>query len=408
MNKGRSFHPASVSDELLSWGGSTHIGNVRSKNQDYFGTCNSFIAVADGMGGHNGGEVASEIAIKELFRKQRFITTKELAKQVLNANIAVNNRAKENPALFSMGTTLCAITQLKRPAGLSKLALVNIGDSRIYVLADDQLHQITQDHSLVEEMYREGKITKSESENHPQRNVITRSLGTHQDVDVDCWEITARKGDRYLLCTDGLTNELTDATIKETLQKYSDPQMASQVLVDTAVNAEGLDNVTAVVVDIKQGSDSLVLLEIPTSPTAYKASSFNTLQRGEKKQNLLQKSSSSTSLLKLIKSFISFLFVLLTVVSLVGHYAREGFFVAFEMQNGAKVSESQVVIYKGTKGGVLWFEPTIERRTALLGLDLNNVELERIEEGISFKTLNQAQTYIDTIRNTTASVKTSS
>ena len=211
-----------------------------------------------------------------------------------------------------------------------------------------------------------------------------------------------------MLCTDGLTNELTDATIKATLQKYSDPQMASQVLVDTAVNAKGLDNVTAVVVDIKQGSDSLELLEIPTSPTAYKASSFNTLQRGEKKQNLYQKSSSSTSLLKLIKSFISFLFVLLTVVSLVGHYAREGFFVAFEMQNGAKVSESQVVIYKGTKGGVLWFEPTIERRTALLGLDLNNVELERIEEGISFKTLNQAQTYIDTIRNTTASVKTSS
>ncbi len=290
MNEERSFHQISDSHMFFNWGASTNVGNVRTQNQDYFGTSNTFIAVADGMGGHNGGEIASETAIKELLQKQRFDTIKEVADQVTFANRAVNVRAQENPNLFGMGTTLCAITYMEFPSDPPKLVVVNVGDSRVYVLAEGKFQQITQDHSLVEEMYREGKIRKIEAENHPRKNVITRSLGTTANVDVDCWEITARKGDRYLLCTDGLTNEVTDKTISKILQTCKDPQKASEVLVETAVNAEGLDNVTAVVVDIKEGEDESSFLKIPKSPTTYRKDSFllespdpNVFQRSIKK-----------------------------------------------------------------------------------------------------------------------------
>ena len=403
MTEDRSFQQISGSDMPFAWGASTNVGNIRTQNQDYFGISNTFIAVADGMGGHNGGEIASETAIKELLQKQRFNTVKEVADQVTLANRAVNLRAQENPNLFGMGTTLCAITYMELPLDPPKLVVVNVGDSRVYVLAEGKYQQITQDHSLVEEMYREGKITKIEAENHPRKNVITRCLGTNANVNVDCWEITARKGDRYLLCTDGLTNEVTDETIFEILQTYKDPQKASEVLIETAVNAEGLDNVTAVVVDIKEGEDQSKPIQISDTPTTYGDLFLDSESQDLKKPTKLYKITSpdiwkrNPPLSQLLKFFIGLIMAVIAIGSLVGHYAREGFFIAFELDDDTKITESQVVIYKGTKGGVLWFEPTIEKRTALLGLDLNNIELDQISEGVSFGTFHEAQAYIDEI-----------
>jgi len=400
MNEERSFHQISDSDTFFTWGASTHVGNIRTQNQDYFGITNTFIAVADGMGGHNGGEVASETAIKELLQKQRFNTVKEVADQVILANRAVNVRAQENPNLIGMGTTLCAISYMELPSDPPKLVVVNVGDSRVFVLAEGKLQQITQDHSLVEEMYREGKITKSEAENHPRRNVITRSLGTNINVDVDCWEITARKGDRYLLCTDGLTNEVSNETIFEILQRCEDPQKASEALIENAVNAEGLDNVTAVVVDIKEGEDGSKPIQIPNTPTTYGDLFLDSETQELKKPEKITSPNiwkGNLSLSQLLKLFIGLIMAAIAIGSLVGHYAREGFFVAFELDDDTKVTESQVVIYKGTKGGVLWFEPTIEKRTVLLGLDLNNTELDEISDGVSFDTFQKAQAYIDEI-----------
>ncbi len=400
MNEERSFHQISDSPMFFTWGASTHVGNIRTQNQDYFGISNMFIAVADGMGGHNGGEVASETAIKELLQKQRFNTIKEVADQVILANNAVNVRAQENLNLFGMGTTLCALTYLESPSGLSQLVVVNVGDSRVYVLAEGKLQQITQDHSLVEEMYREGKITKIEAENHPRRNVITRSLGINANVDVDCWEITARKGDRYLLCTDGLTNEVTDEAIFEILQTCKDPQKASEALIETAVNAEGLDNVTAVVVDIKEGEDQSKPMLLPNPPTTYGDLSLHSENQEPKNLHKIRTSEiwkGNQLPSQLLKFFIGLIMTVITIGSLVGHYAREGFFITFELNDDTKITESQVVIYKGTKGGVLWFEPTIEKRTALLGLDLNNMELDEISDGVSFDTFHEAQAYINEI-----------
>ncbi|HJM27723.1 MAG: Stp1/IreP family PP2C-type Ser/Thr phosphatase [Acidimicrobiales bacterium] len=405
MKEERSFHQTSQSHSVFSWGASTHVGNVRTQNQDYFGISDQIITVADGMGGHNGGEIASETAIKELLQKQKILQSKELAEQVTNANEAVHNRAQENPTLYGMGTTLCAIAQLTDLPTVPKLGIINVGDSRIYVLAGGQLRQISQDHSLVETMHREGKITKIQAQNHPQRNVITRSIGTHKDVEVDCWELTARVGDRYLLCTDGLTNEVLDSTIHNILHTITDPQKASEALIQNAIEAEGLDNVTAVVVDIKEGNDQSTPLEIPTNPTTYTNSSFLSTPQKKKEPTLSFKQATLglekvvTSPSRIAKLFLTATFIVIAVGSLIGHYAREGFFITFESQDDAKVAESQVVIYKGTQGGVLWFEPTVEKRTALLGLDLNEKEINEIDAGIPFDTLNQAQTYIDEIIN---------
>ena len=287
MKEERSFHQPSNSHTIFDWGGATHVGNIRTQNQDFYGTSNGLLAVADGMGGHNGGEIASETAIKELLHNQKFTTIQELAEQVTKVNEAVKTRAEGNPVLFGMGTTLCALAYLSKP---SKVGIVNVGDSRIYIIADQELHQITQDHSLVEEMHREGKITKLEAQHHPHRNVITRSIGTHDEVFVDFWEMQPREGDRYLLCTDGLTNELSDQEIKKILCGVSHPQGASEELIKNAINAEGLDNVTAVVVDIIEGKDQSSFLKIPKTPSTYRKDSFllespdlNVFQRSFKK-----------------------------------------------------------------------------------------------------------------------------
>ena len=217
----------------------------------------------------------------------------------------------------------------------------------MYVLAEGKLQQITQDHSLVEEMYREGKITKIEAENHPRRNVITRSLGTNANVEVDCWEITARKGDRYLLCTDGLTNEVTDEAIFEILQTCKDPQKASEALIETAVNAEGLDNVTAVVVDIKEGEDQSRPIQISNTPAIYGDLFLDSESQEPKKLYKITtppiwKGNPIPS--QLLKFLIGLTIAVIAIGSLVGYYAREGFFIAFESDNDTTVSYTHLTL----------------------------------------------------------------
>ena len=407
MKDERNLHQISDSGPVLHWGASTHVGNVRIQNQDFYGTSNTLIVVADGMGGHNGGEIASEVATREVLSKPKLSSIQELAKQVKRANQAVRDRAQENPTLAGMGTTLCALAQTVDPNSLNKLAVVNVGDSRVYVLANGELHQITQDHSLVETMRREGKLTEFEARNHPNRNVITRSIGTHGEVDVDCWELPARIGDRYLLCTDGLTNEIADEDIKETLMMVTDPQETAEQLVIAAINAEGLDNVTAVVIDIKEGIRETTPLKIPEKVTISR-DEIPEIKDEDQKKPIVEKIQLRNALRsdpsRAVKALIGLLVALFAVGSLIGHYAREGFYISFEIRENVDLTESQVVIFKGTKGGVLWFQPTVERWTSILGLDLTEDQRTKIEKGIDFRTVNEAQKYLDGIldENTSA------
>ncbi len=253
---------------VFKWGAATHVGNVRISNQDKYGITSNLMAVADGMGGHNGGEVAAEIAVTTLTASSGFQSINEFAYLVQKAHHLIQARAQENMNLDGMGTTLCALSEINTQETSQRIGAVNVGDSRIYLFTNNVLHQVSVDHSLVQELIDNGKISEIEAKSHPQRNVITRSLGHQPIIEVDAWEIDLIIGDRYLLCSDGLTNEISDTEIAEILSTKSDPQQAADQLIQSALENEGLDNVTAIVADVLSGKEernsSIIQFDVQT------------------------------------------------------------------------------------------------------------------------------------------------
>ena len=240
---------------VFKWGAATHVGNVRTSNQDKYGITSNLMVIADGMGGHNGGEVAAEIAVTTLTASSRLQSISEFAYLVQKAHGLIKVRAQENINLDGMGTTLCALSEIDTQETSQRIGAVNVGDSRIYLFTNNVLHQISIDHSLVQELVDSGKISEIEAQSHPHRNVITRSLGHQPIVEVDAWEIELIIGDRYLLCSDGLTNEISDAEIAEILSIKADPQQAADQLIQSTLENEGQDNVTVIVVDVIAGKE---------------------------------------------------------------------------------------------------------------------------------------------------------
>ena len=232
----------------LSWATSTHPGLVRDSNEDAVypeedgaGPPPLLVAVADGMGGHAAGEVASALAIETVTAADD-----APADRVTEANRAVMGQAEARPDLFGMGTTLTIA--LFEDGG--RLSVGHVGDSRLYLVRRGDLLQVTQDHSLVAEYLASGKITAEEAENHPQRNVITRALGVAWEVDVDAHIVHLRAGDRVLVCSDGLTSMVGDEDIAAILHEQPAAQPATWALVEAANQAGGEDNITVAVVDV--------------------------------------------------------------------------------------------------------------------------------------------------------------
>ena len=235
------------------WGSATDVGRVRSSNQDNAAVVDDrLFAVADGMGGHQGGEVASEVALDVLAAHLTEFTTGDLLAAVREANRRVHRRAESDPDLAGMGTTLCALA-LVEGEGEERLALVNVGDSRVYRQRDGDFEQLTDDHSLVANLVKEGRLSPEEAAIHPQRNVLTRALGIDMVVQIDSWELEAVTGDRYLLCSDGLFNEVEHDRIAATLRRLDQPTDAARELVRLANDGGGRDNITCVVVDVIDG-----------------------------------------------------------------------------------------------------------------------------------------------------------
>jgi serine/threonine protein phosphatase PrpC len=228
-------------------GVATDKGQVREGNEDAYLVEPPLYAVADGMGGHRGGEVASQLALEtiaDLFRKGDI----PLAEQVREANRAVFERSGSDRAVAGMGTTLTAALVQGELAHL-----IHVGDSRAYLLRAGALRQLTEDHTLVNRMVKAGEITEAEAEVHPHRNVITRSLGTESDIDIDEQDIGLLDGDRLLLCSDGLTGMLTEAQIQAILEATPSTQETAERLVRAANRAGGVDNITVVVLDVAEG-----------------------------------------------------------------------------------------------------------------------------------------------------------
>lgn len=223
------------------------VGIVRSLNEDYAGYIEEegykLYIVADGMGGHNAGEVASEMAVKavEMYVKENYKNDgiNVLENAILFANEKIYDKARYGSEYKGMGTTLVAALVYEE-----NIIVANIGDSSCFGITGNDIIKITKDHSLVQELIDSGSITEEEGRNHPKRNVITRALGTNNVVKVDIFKINRNTYDKYLLCTDGLSNELSKEEILMETNDINDYNTACDKLVLLAKNRGGRDNIT--------------------------------------------------------------------------------------------------------------------------------------------------------------------
>jgi serine/threonine protein phosphatase PrpC len=229
----------------------TDVGRRREVNEDSFLVHEPLFVVADGMGGHVAGDIASSTAIDTIKEQSPSASAEDLntlAGLVLRANSRILEKAQGDSTLRGMGTT-CTLLLLDS----SKAHFAHVGDSRAYLLRGGTLTQITEDHTLVGRMVKEGRLSAEDAERHPQRSIVTRALGVDSEVEVDLMTVDVAEGDRILICSDGLSSMLDFESIAAILNEDPDPQAAAERLVDAANDAGGEDNITVVIVDI--GSD---------------------------------------------------------------------------------------------------------------------------------------------------------
>ena len=233
----------------------TDIGMVREVNQDYVyvsdlpvGKLPNLFVVADGMGGHKAGEFASRFTVevvKEVLAESSEETPEAMIIQAItSANRKLLETAKQDSRMEGMGTTLVVATVIERT-----LYLANVGDSRLYLL-NDEIKQVTKDHSLVQEMVRLGGIKQEEAKHHPDKNIITRAIGAKEDVEVDFYEYRLKQGDMILMCTDGLSNMVEDEEMLHIVKGSRDVVEAVEGLIERANQNGGKDNIGIVIVDV--------------------------------------------------------------------------------------------------------------------------------------------------------------
>lgn len=391
----------------FAWGSATDVGRVRRANQDHHLIEDGMFVVADGMGGHSGGEIASEVTVDALRDLGEISTLDELIGRVQDANSKVVERAAEEPALRGMGTTVSLLTGLVG-GGAHRLGVANVGDSRLYRVTGDGLHQHTVDHSLVESFVREGRLSRAEAANHPQRNIVTRALGIDDKVLVDAWELVPVAGDRYVLCSDGLFGEIGEPEIYEVLSTVSNPQEAAEDLVSRACAAGGRDNVTVVIVDI-ESADSVdevpddrvidtrkalpgVALDGQTVPGDLSDTGDDSDSNPDDPNldEIVLKPVIRVLTWRLVAAVIVVAMVLVALLGSLAVYARSAYYVGIDGQ--------EIVIYQGRPGGVLWFDATLAERSGLLVDALDSSDAELVIDGLEFDDLKDAEAHIEVLR----------
>lgn len=243
----------------LEWGAATDVGLRRTANEDSFVAMPGVFAVADGLGGHAAGEVASDAAVTSLARRAKsrarrgaILQPTDVGEALVEASAEIGRATRG--ALHGSGTTVAGITVVGW-AGVPALQIFNLGDSRVYGFQDHVLRQLTVDHSYVQELVDAGRLSAADAEKHPDANIITRALGIGEVPEIDRWCLHPVAGMRFLVCSDGLTRELTDSTIGVLLGVGASPADTATTLVNAAVGAGGRDNVTVVVIDVVAAPD---------------------------------------------------------------------------------------------------------------------------------------------------------
>ncbi len=397
----------------LRGGGATDVGMVRSANQDDWLIGDRLWAVADGMGGHQGGEVASRVTIEVLEATFDEYTAEALVAAAQRANAAVFERASENAELRGMGTTLCAMALVDSEEGGQSLSIINVGDSRCYRWRDGEMTQITRDHSLVEDMRAAGQITDAEAAIHPHRNIVTRALGIQSEVRVDTFSATPVTGDRYVLCSDGLFNEVPVDRIAATLRRLADPQDAADELIRLANDAGGRDNVTCVVVDVVDDTGAaagggegepaasglrrapdvagittaqpVVESDVDAPPGEATGAKRTGTDTGERQPRLRRATWRSLVFVVLLVA------VLGVAAAAVGWYARGSYYVG--------LADGEVTIFQGRPDPVLWFEPTVTERTGIAETQIPESLRDAVTAGRQQSNLADARAYVTRMQN---------
>jgi protein phosphatase len=398
-------------------GSATDVGFVRTMNQDSSYVSDDLVAVADGMGGHVGGEIAAQVAIdalRQAFSSDR--TAAGLVAATLRANRAILDRSERETRLHGMGTTLTAAAIVQKGRE-QRIAVTNVGDSRAYVLSDGRFVQLTEDHSLVEEMVRSGELTAAEAAVHPHRHILTRALGIDPTVKVDSWQVDPVPGTRLLLCSDGLTNECSDEEIAAVLAAVEDASAAARRLVGLALEHGGSDNVTVVVVDLDLESEpdhgvppvsSQAEDDGATSgarPAGGPAGTRPPLRpaaagppsRAPRPPRPSQRATPARPPRphERVVTLRSVLFVLLLVGTLGGiagtveWWVRATYFVG--------IDSGHVAVFEGRPGGFLWFKPRLVDRTALRLSQVFRANLGPLRAGMLEPSLAAAESVVSSL-----------
>ena len=379
----------------LKWGATTDVGMVRQQNEDAFHAEENLYIVADGMGGHNAGEVASALAVATVRSGARLgiRTTDQFRELVQQANTAIYTASLDDSTQSGMGTTLTAAAVV--PGEEPRILIANVGDSRTYLFRSGVLSRLSVDHSYVQELVNEGIITPEEARVHPRRNIVTRAMGIDRSVQVDVFSHLVRTGDRLVLCSDGLVDEVVDSDIARVLTEHTDPQETAEVLVMVANANGGRDNTTVIVLDILDDISAPIVLDEPDE-------THQMLTIPEIQPELVKKKVR----VGMILFWSAFAAIILGVITTIGVYARSGYFVGFNNQDN-------VVVYRGRPGGMLWFQPTVDTQTELKGDDLPEYMQRQVlmnrtftSSGLAARYLNQIQTAIDNVTSTSSTTST--
>jgi len=444
---------------VLRSGAATDAGLVRHTNQDQLLVTDTLVAVADGMGGHAGGEVASRVAIialqKEFLARPLPHRSEDLIAAVERANATVFEYAQAEPSLRGMGTTLTAAA-LVVTDGEERIAIANVGDSRTYVFSQGDLTQLTEDHSVAEELGRQGQIAPEEVDTQPPRHILTRAMGIYPEVDTDLWEVLPFTGDRLVLCSDGLVREVSDQQIAAVLRRLADPTEAATDLVARARAAGGSDNITVVVVNIVDDDDRSLTASraidatgeggpvpsppgaadhgtgagpgggpepVPPPPGAASHGATGTGEpvppparvRGGRGGDAVMfpiptpvTAEAITPLprrpRRVTVRLIGFLLLIGLVFAggaiAVVTYARDTYFVRLGPPGSGPPSPLEepgarpLLIYKGRPGGLLWFKPTLAQRTQVLSTQVLPARLPDLQKGRQQPSLAAARAYV--------------
>ena len=395
----------------LEWGISSDRGMVRGLNQDSVMANGSVFAVADGMGGHVGGEIASRIAIDQIEAHEKDQASGWFDSVFADANAAILREAQRASELHGMGTTLTA-AYFHGSEEEPFFTVQSIGDSRAYLWTEGILHQITDDHTYVRELIRNGSISEDEGLHHRGRHILTRALGREESLEVDTFTVRVQGGDRLLLCSDGLYNHVTDSTLGSILGSDLSGQEMADKLVNLANEDGGSDNISVIVVRIFSDGEGEGLhrrsaqhllgesggRSEPTSSGVSGKVRVNPIARGPVLASIprpLDRKAVGGRAKIVTVRVVSFMTVLLlfalAVGLLVNDYAHHAYFV--------DIKGDHVVIYQGHPGGVLWFQPKLVVTTALSTSSLNQAQVSVLRAKVEEPTLAAAQTYLRNLKH---------